>query len=46
MIVNILLITFYKTRIKFSKITKSIIGENKNMKGTNTWNHDIFDPWN
>lgn len=47
MIVYILLITFYRTMIKFSMINKSIIGENKNIvKGTNTWNHDILDPWN
>lgn len=42
MIVNILLITFYKTRIKLSMMNKSIIDENKNIvKGTNTWNHEI-----
>lgn len=47
MIVNILLITFYKTRIKLSMMNKSIIDENKNIvKGTNTWNHEILDPLN
>lgn len=47
MIVNILLITFYNTRIKLSMMNKSIIDENKNIvKGTNTWNHEILDPLN
>lgn len=47
MIVNILLITFYNTRIKLSMMNKSIIDENKNIvKGTNTRNHEILDPLN